>query len=96
MRALASSLRRRADQLDATASRTVSAVKGTDFQGAAANRLHDRIDGWGSDVRSAASELVTLAGVLERSAATVEQAQERYRAMVAAERAREADAARRP
>jgi hypothetical protein len=75
MRALASALRSTADAIAGIDSSVYGRVSGLSFTGPAATRIAGVIDGWHGDVSGAASSLQETAGLLERSAATVEREQ---------------------
>jgi uncharacterized protein YukE len=99
MRALASSLRRSAEQISQVDADVSAAVSSMTFEGPAGDRFRSAATSTGSRATSAAERLQSLAGTLERSATEVEQAQaerlrrlEEMRAEVEAARAQRAGA----
>lgn len=93
MRALASALRRSAEQISQVDSDISAAVSSMTFEGPAGDRFRAATTTTGGRATSAAARLQSLAGTLERSAAEVEQAQaERLRRLE--EMRRELEAAR--
>jgi uncharacterized protein YukE len=93
MRALASALRRSAEQISHVDSDISAAVSAMTCEGPAGDRFRTAATTTGGRATSAAERLQSLAGTLERSAAEVEQAQaERLRRLE--EMRRELEAAR--
>ncbi len=93
MRALAGSLRRTAEQISGVDADVGSTVSSMTFEGPAGNRFRAAASTSGRAATAVADSLQSLAGLLERSAAEVEQAQaDRLRRLE--EMARELEAAR--
>ena len=101
MRALAASLRSDAAMTAVVASDAAATMDGLEFYGPAADRIESAVSFRARAAGRAADRLLSLAGLLERSASEVEAAQrerkrklEELRRELAAQRAQAAQAAR--